>query len=82
MNERYSSSKATTKEEQKKEKEFNSPIKPALLHKKKPLHSVGIGSSIAAARDRDNGKGLPIRQLADDEMNLFAMLEGSPKNES
>ena len=66
--------KISSGDSKKTEKEFNSPIKPSNLPKKKPHHAVGIGSTIAAAREREN-KALPLRQLAEDEMNLFAMLE-------
>ena len=37
---------------------------------------------MAAARDRDQAKGLPIRKLADNEMELFAMLGETPADDS
>jgi hypothetical protein len=82
VTERANSGKILGKEDQKKDKEFDSPIKPTNLPKKKPQHNVGIGSSMAAARDRDQVKGIPMRKLADGEMELFAMLGGTPAEDS
>jgi hypothetical protein len=65
-----------------KEKEFNSPIKPSNLPKKKPQNQGGIGLSIAASRDREQGRASSKRQLAEDEMNLFALLDGANADDS